>query len=56
MMKRSVLLFVLALAVAMSTLSQQSTHPADRAEVLVLGTYHMANPGDQVSRELICNF
>jgi hypothetical protein len=48
MMKRSVLLFVLAFAFAMSTLSQQSTHPADRAEVLVLGTYHMANPGHDI--------
>ena len=53
MMKRSALFFALALAVAMPTLARQPSaegpaQPAARAEVLVLGVYHMANPGRDV--------
>jgi hypothetical protein len=53
MMKRSVLLFVLALVAAKSSLAQQApgdptAQPAAHAEVLVLGVYHMANPGRDI--------
>ena len=52
MMRRSVL-FALALAAAMPALAQQPSaeepaQPAARAEVLVLGVYHMANPGKDI--------
>jgi hypothetical protein len=52
-MKRSVLLSALALAVAMPALAQPpsaaaSAQPPARAEVLVLGVYHMANPGRDI--------
>jgi hypothetical protein len=53
MMKRPVLSIALALAAAMPTLAQQPSAgepapPAARAEVLVLGVYHMANPGKDI--------
>lgn len=53
MVKRSVLLSTLALTAAMPTLAQQPSAvepapPAARAEVLVVGVYHMANPGKDV--------
>jgi len=53
MMKRSVLRFALALTAAMPALAQQPpaqvpAQPAARAEVLVLGVYHMANPGKDI--------
>jgi len=52
-MKRSVPLTALALAVAMPALGQPPTaaapaQAAARAEVLVLGVYHMANPGRDI--------
>lgn len=45
-MNRSRLLFALAMAAAASASAQQP--PAERAEILVLGTYHMANPGHDI--------
>ena len=53
MMKRPVLSLALALAVAMPTLAQppsaeEPARPAARAEVLVLGVYHMASPGKDI--------
>jgi len=53
MMRRSVLLSALALAAAMPALAQQPSakepaQPAARTEVLVLGVYHMANPGKDI--------
>ena len=50
MMKSSVFSLALALAAAIPALAQQPSakepaQPAARAEVLVLGVYHMANPG-----------
>jgi len=52
-MKRPVLSLALALAVAMPTLAQppsaeEPARPAARAEVLVLGVYHMASPGKDI--------
>jgi len=53
-MKRSVLIFALTLANALAaqaqTPAEKSEVPAapPRAEVLVLGTYHMANPGHDI--------
>lgn len=52
-MKGSLLLFALALAAAMPAFAQQPSaeepaQPAARAEVLVLGVYHMANPGKDI--------
>lgn len=45
-MKRTALSFALAFAAALPALAQQP--PAARAEVLVLGVYHMANPGRDI--------
>jgi hypothetical protein len=52
-MKRPVLLFALALAAGMPALAQRPSaeepaQPAARAEVLVLGVYHMSNPGHDI--------
>jgi hypothetical protein len=51
-MKRPVLLSAWTLAAAMPALAQpasaQGPAPAARAEVLVLGVYHMANPGRDI--------
>jgi len=52
-MKRPVLSLALALAAAMPTLAQspsaeEPARPAARAEVLVLGVYHMASPGKDI--------
>ena len=51
-MNRPVLPLALALAAAMPALAQQPSaepaQPAARAEVLVLGVYHMANPGRDI--------
>src|SRR5215211_4826967 len=44
-MKGSVLFLALIIAAAMSTMAQPS---ATQAEILILGTYHMANPGHDV--------
>jgi hypothetical protein len=48
-MKKTLILPLLALA-ALASLAQSKpeTKPQQRAEVLVLGTYHMANPGHDV--------
>lgn len=49
MVTRSVLLSASLMATALPSLGQQeSPSPASRAEVLVLGTYHMANPGRDI--------
>src|SRR3954466_9779393 len=53
MVKRFILLAALAIAVSISASAQQAATakpvPSDtRAEVLVLGTYHMANPGHDI--------
>jgi hypothetical protein len=53
MMRRSLLLDALALAAAMPALAQPPSaeapaQPVARAEVLVLGVYHMANPGRDI--------
>ena len=52
MVKRSVLILALAMASAMTALAQetatQKPEPPVRAEVLVLGVYHMANPGRDI--------
>src|SRR5262245_56715380 len=45
-MTRSAWLPALALAAAAAALGEQP--PAERAEILVLGTYHMANPGHDI--------
>lgn len=52
-MTRPVLYFTLALAAAMPThaqrpLAETPEQPAARAEVLVLGVYHMSNPGHDI--------
>jgi hypothetical protein len=52
-MRRSLLLDALALAAAMPALAQPPSaeapaQPVARAEVLVLGVYHMANPGRDI--------
>jgi len=46
-MKKFLPLFALTLAVC-PALSQQSPAPQARAEVMVLGVYHMANPGRDI--------
>jgi hypothetical protein len=50
MMNRFILIIALSLASANAAFAQQATteKPAARAEVLVLGVYHMANPGRDV--------
>ena len=53
MANRSVLIFALAMGSAITALGQQAAAlkpepPADRAQVLVLGVYHMANPGHDI--------
>jgi hypothetical protein len=52
MRNRSALVFALAIGSAVTAPAQQATaqksEPAARAEVLVLGTYHMANPGHDI--------
>ncbi len=50
MVNGSVLIFALAMGSAITALAQQAAAqkpepPAARAQVLVLGTYHMSNPG-----------
>ncbi|HUR98670.1 MAG TPA: hypothetical protein VMZ26_11450, partial [Pyrinomonadaceae bacterium] len=45
MMKLAVLLFILLLGTAGHIAAQSST---TRAEILILGTYHMANPGQDI--------
>jgi len=45
MLHRSLLIFALVLGIAVATPGQQA---AQKAEVLVLGVYHMANPGRDV--------
>jgi hypothetical protein len=52
-MKRSCFLLALLIASALTLLAQQpsaspTAQPAARAEVLVLGTYHMGNPGHDI--------
>lgn len=49
-MHRSVLIFALMIGSAIAAPAQQTTteKPAARAEVLVVGVYHMANPGRDV--------
>jgi Family of unknown function (DUF5694) len=58
MVKRTALIFMLAITSAITSRAQQpstakpaaamSEAPAQRAEVLVLGTFHMANPGHDI--------
>src|SRR3954470_23571582 len=53
MVKRFVLLFAVASAISISACAQQTdpqitTPSRARAEVLVLGTYHMGNPGHDI--------
>ena len=51
MLKRCVLIFTLVIACAIATPAQQAAPqkpPEARAEVLVLGVYHMANPGRDI--------
>jgi hypothetical protein len=53
MVNRSVLVFALATGSAVTALAQQAVAPkppppAARAEVLVLGVYHMSNPGHDI--------
>ena len=53
MVSRLVLIFALAITSAIAALAQSpaaktEVPPAPRAEVLVLGTYHMANPGHDI--------
>src|SRR6476660_75092 len=51
MRKQYMLFLALVLVSPISALSQAATNaasPAQRAEVLVLGTYHMANPGHDI--------
>jgi hypothetical protein len=53
MVKRFVLLFAVATAISISACAQQTDSPNTtpsraRAEVLVLGTYHMGNPGHDI--------
>ena len=53
MVKRSVLIFALAIgsmvtALAQPAAAQKPKSPAARAEILVLGVYHMANPGHDI--------
>jgi len=53
MVNRSVLIFALAMGSAITALAQQAAArkpepPAARAQVLVLGVYHMSNPGHDI--------
>ncbi|HEU4479560.1 MAG TPA: DUF5694 domain-containing protein [Pyrinomonadaceae bacterium] len=48
MMSRLILIFVLSIGSATTLSAQESTPTTARAEVLVLGVYHMANPGRDV--------
>src|SRR5712692_9321202 len=53
MANRSVWIFALAMGSAITALAQQAAAqkpepPAARAEVLVLGVYHMSNPGHDI--------
>ena len=51
MMNRFTFIFALSLAGAITTLAQEATtdkSSAPRAEVLVVGVYHMANPGRDI--------
>ncbi len=53
MVNRSVLIFALAMGSAITALGQQAAAekpapPAARAQVLVLGVYHMSNPGHDI--------
>lgn len=50
MLNRPIFILALIIVAAISGLAQQpaTRKPADRAEVLVLGVYHMANPGRDV--------
>ncbi|MFL6300108.1 MAG: DUF5694 domain-containing protein [Terriglobales bacterium] len=53
MVQRSILVLALAVGVTFSALAQQPSapqpvQPVPRAEVLVLGTYHMGNPGHDI--------
>src|SRR5712692_8263820 len=53
MVNRSILIFALAMGSAITALAQQAAAqkpepPAARAEVLVLGVYHMSNPGHDI--------
>src|SRR5437899_1468283 len=50
MVNRSVLIFALAMWSGIAALAQQAAaeKPAARGEVLVLGVYHMANPGHDI--------
>jgi hypothetical protein len=53
MVNRSILIFTLAMGSAITALAQRATAqkpepPAARAEVLVLGVYHMSNPGHDI--------
>lgn len=53
MLNRSVLIFALLVGSAIAALAQQVStekpeRPAERAEVLVLGVYHMSNPGHDI--------
>ncbi len=50
MLKRFIFILALSLSSAITALSQPATSdkPAARAEVLVVGVYHMANPGRDV--------
>lgn len=53
MVNRSALIFALAMASAITALAQQAAAekpepPAAHAQVLVLGVYHMANPGHDI--------
>ncbi len=53
MVNRSVLIFALAMGSAITALAQQAATekpepPAARAQVLVLGVYHMSNPGHDI--------
>ncbi len=48
MMSRLILIFVLSIGSAIATAAQESKPSTARAEVLVLGVYHMANPGRDI--------
>src|SRR6266704_1530754 len=53
MVNRSVSIFALAMGSAITALAQQAAAqkpepPAARAQVLVLGVYHMSNPGHDI--------
>jgi hypothetical protein len=50
MVQRSTLLLAVVIGITFTSLAQQSSapQPATRAQVLVLGTYHMGNPGHDI--------